>query len=200
MSRPKSMLFLAARHFESMKFTNTPATKNNKQVHLETVATKQGRPCDKYRSSVVEGMSSTNLVNDKCSWSGTCGKEDHPQKTHFGFLWQSYKSFFVFAYLLCYALPNSYALLQIVFPSYTIVMTCQIGMPCLIVMPCQIVMICQIVISTAKFLSYSDEIGLIIISRKLQIRHNLETETPSTSTTTIIDYLPLSAGRCHSHP
>ena len=90
-------------------------------------------------------MSSTNLVNDKCCWSGTCGKEDHPQKTHFGFLWQSYKSFFVFAYLLCYALPNSYALLQIVFPSYTIVMTCQIGMPCLIVMPCQIVMICQIV-------------------------------------------------------
>ena len=33
MSRPKSMLFLAARHFESMKFTNTPATTNNKQVH-----------------------------------------------------------------------------------------------------------------------------------------------------------------------
>ena len=28
MSRPKSMLFLAARHFESMKFTNTPATTN----------------------------------------------------------------------------------------------------------------------------------------------------------------------------
>ena len=104
------------------------------------MATKQGRPCDKYRSSVVEGMSSTNLVNDKCSWSGTCGKEDHPQKTHFGFLWQSYKSFFVFAYLLCYDLPNFYALLQIVIPSYTIVMPCQIGMPSYqIVMPCQIV-------------------------------------------------------------
>ena len=109
------------------------------------MATKQGRPCDKYRSSVVEGMSSTNLVNDKCSWSGTFGKEDHPQKTHFGFFVAVLQKFFVFAYLLCYDLPNFYALLQISIPSYTIVMTCQIGMPCLIVMPCQIVMICQIV-------------------------------------------------------
>ena len=104
------------------------------------MATKQGRPCDKYRSSVVEGMSSTNLVNDKCSWSGTFGKEDHPQKTHFGFFVAVLQKFFVFAYLLCYDLPNFYALLQIVIPSYTIVMPIQIDMPSYqIVMPCQIV-------------------------------------------------------------
>ena len=63
----------------------------------------------------------------KCFWSGTCGKEDHPQKNHFGFLWQSYKKKFCLPN--CYALPNFFALLQIVTPSYTIVMPCQIVMP-----------------------------------------------------------------------
>ena len=56
------------------------------------------------------------------------------------------QKFFVFAYLLCYDLPNFYALLQIVIPSYQIFIPCQIGLPIQIDIPSyQIVMPCQIV-------------------------------------------------------
>ena len=139
------------------------------------MATKQGRPCDKYRSSVVEGMSSTNLVNDKCSWSGTFGKEDHPQKTHFGFFVAVLQKFFVFAYLLCYDLPNFYALLQIVIPSYTIVMPCQIGMPCLLTMP-QVVphilnyaYICFLVLYIRIINNNGQDFGFDICSARLEL-------------------------------